>query len=298
MPANPTGPSWKIYRITRLSVIISFLAAIPCILAGCGEPVNFCTLSPVEGDEIETETSVLIEGEIVFYGADGESAGGDFEMQFNSVIEKEITDTDNGLATEWVEKIEEDESIYIFNLEGEREKERENSPLLGEEVQIKVRNGRLRAKLIGADPTAEQDEELDNYSGAPEYDFYPDEDVKPGDQWDMDKDLMIDLTGMDDMDLKEASGTSKYVRNEEIDGVLCAVIESDLDLEGTFDSGDDMPPADVELTMTMTEFRSLDKGVLIKGEGQGTIKLAYDMGNDIRMEMDGDLGIEIDAEVD
>ena len=154
-------------------------------------------------------------------------------------------------------------------------------------ISERSKDGKWKHSLVDNKPNDKQKKELDKRVGPENEDeLYPEGKVKVGHTWTVEASALQRVFGGSITDLK-GKLKMKFVKMEEVDGEMCAVIEAVGVIKGV--AKEDEGTLDVELDMVGTTWRSVKTGLDVKDKAKGTIKMAG------KIEMDGvkvDLALE------
>ena len=154
-------------------------------------------------------------------------------------------------------------------------------------ISERSKEGKWKHSLVDNKPNDKQKKELDKRVGPENEDeLYPEGKVKVGHTWTVEASALQRVFGGSITDLK-GKLKMKFVKMEEVDGEMCAVIEAVGVIKGV--AKEDDSTLDVELDMVGTTWRSVRTGLDLKDKAKGTIKMAG------KIEMDGvkvDLALE------
>ena len=154
-------------------------------------------------------------------------------------------------------------------------------------ISERSKEGKWKHSLVDNKPNDKQKKELDKRVGPENEDeLYPEGKVKVGHTWTVEASALQRVFGGSITDLK-GKLKMKFVKMEEVDGEMCAVIEAVGVIKGV--AKEDEGTLDVELDMVGTTWRSVKTGLDVKDKAKGTIKMAG------KIEMDGvkvDLALE------
>ena len=154
-------------------------------------------------------------------------------------------------------------------------------------ISERSKDGKWKHSLVDNKPNDKQKKELDKRVGPENEDeLYPEGKVKVGHTWTVEASALQRVFGGSITDLK-GKLKMKFVKMEEVDGELCAVIEAVGVIKGV--AKEDEGTLDVELDMVGTTWRSVKTGLDVKDKAKGTIKMSG------KIEMDGvkvDLALE------
>ena len=154
-------------------------------------------------------------------------------------------------------------------------------------ISERSKDGKWKHSLVDNKPNDKQKKELDKRVGPENEDeLYPEGKVKVGHTWTVEASALQRVFGGSITDLK-GKLKMKFVKMEEVDGEMCAVIEAVGVIKGV--AKEDEGTLDVELDMVGTTWRSAKTGLDVKDKAKGTIKMSG------KIEMDGvkvDLALE------
>lgn len=154
-------------------------------------------------------------------------------------------------------------------------------------ISERSKDGKWKHSLVDNKPNDKQKKELDKRVGPENEDeLYPEGKVKVGHTWTVEASALQRVFGGSITDLK-GKLKMKFVKMEEVNGEMCAVIEAVGVIKGVAKEDEGM--LDVELDMVGTTWRSVRTGLDVKDKAKGTIKMAG------KIEMDGvkvDLALE------
>ena len=154
-------------------------------------------------------------------------------------------------------------------------------------ISERSKDGKWKHSLVDNKPNDKQKKELDKRVGPENEDeLYPEGKVKVGHTWTVEASALQRVFGGSITDLK-GKLKMKFVKMEEVDGEMCAVIEAVGVIKGV--AKEDEGTLDVELDMVGTTWRSVKTGLDVKDKAKGTIKMSG------KIEMDGvkvDLALE------
>ena len=154
-------------------------------------------------------------------------------------------------------------------------------------ISERSKDGKWKHSLVDNKPNDKQKKELDKRVGPENEDeLYPEGKVKVGHTWTVEASALQRVFGGSITDLK-GKLKMKFVKMEEVDGEMCAVIEAVGVIKGV--AKEDEGTLDVELDMVGTTWRSVKTGLDLKDKAKGTIKMSG------KIEMDGvkvDLALE------
>ena len=154
-------------------------------------------------------------------------------------------------------------------------------------ISERSKDGKWKHSLVDNKPNDKQKKELDKRVGPENEDeLYPEGKVKVGHTWTVEASALQRVFGGSITDLK-GKLKMKFVKMEEVDGEMCAVIEAVGVIKGV--AKEDEGTLDVELDLVGTTWRSVKTGLDVKDKAKGTIKMSG------KIEMDGvkvDLALE------
>ena len=154
-------------------------------------------------------------------------------------------------------------------------------------ISERSKDGKWKHSLVDNKPNDKQKKELDKRVGPENEDeLYPEGKVKVGHTWTVEASALQRVFGGSITDLK-GKLKMKFVKMEEVDGEMCAVIEAVGVIKGV--AKEDEGTLDVELDLVGTTWRSVKTGLDLKDKAKGTIKMSG------KIEMDGvkvDLALE------
>ena len=163
---------------------------------------------------------------------------------------------------------------------GDPMKDTKEGELQGEVIiSERSKEGKWKHSLVDNKPNDKQKKELDKRVG-PENDdeLYPEGKVKVGHAWTVDASALQRIFGGSIQELK-GKIKMKFLAIEEVDGEMCAVIESVGVIKGV--AKEDEGDLAVEMDMKGKTWRSLKTGLDIKDKASGTLKMSG------KVEMDG-----------
>lgn len=187
---------------------------------------------------------------------------------------------DGRQATKVQTKVTKEQVETSTNLGGMPMDDKKAGDLQGEVIlSERIGAGKWKHSLVDNKPTAKQKKELDKRVGPEnEDDLYPAGKVKVGHTWTVDASALQRIFGGSITDLK-GKIKMKFVRTEEVDGELCAVIESAGMIKGV--AKEDEGDLEVEMDMKGTTWRSVKTALDVKDKAEGTMKMSG------KLEMDG-----------
>ncbi|MDB5313558.1 MAG: hypothetical protein JWO38_7760 [Gemmataceae bacterium] len=194
------------------------------------------------------------------------------EVKVLAVSDRQVTKAQTKVVKEQIET--------VTSLGGNDMTDKKPGDLEGE-VIISERTGpgKWKHTLVDNKPTEKQKKELDKRVGPEnEDDLYPEGKVKVGHTWTVDATALQRMFGGSITDLK-GKLKMKFVKVEDVDGELCAVIESVGVIKGI--AKEDEGELNVELDMKGTTWRAIKSGQDVKDKATGKIKM------DGKIEMDG-----------
>ena len=204
------------------------------------------------------------------------------EEKFLAVEGRQVTKSQAKIIKDGVE--------IVANFMGMANKESMTNELQGETViSERTGEGKWKHTLVDTKPSDKQKKELNKRLG-PENDdeLFPKEKVKPGHTWTVDASAMKRFFGNSFTDIS-GKVNQKFVKVEDLDGEMCAVIESTGKIKAKMKDDDGGDGLNVDLDMTSTSWRSLKSGVELKGTFKGKIRIA---GTQKVNEVDADVVID------
>ena len=191
-------------------------------------------------------------------------------------------------ATKVQTKITKEKVETITSLGGQDMDDTKAGDLEGEVIiSERSKDGKWKHSLVDNKPNDKQKKQLDKRVGPENEDeLYPEGKVKVGHTWTVEASALQRVFGGSITDLK-GKLKMKFVKMEEVDGEMCAVIEAVGVIKGV--AKEDEGTLDVELDMVGTTWRSVKTGLDLKDKAKGTIKMSG------KIEMDGvkvDLALE------
>ena len=191
-------------------------------------------------------------------------------------------------ATKVQTKITKEKVETITSLGGQDMDDTKAGDLEGEVIiSERSKDGKWKHSLVDNKPNDKQKKQLDKRVGPENEDeLYPEGKVKVGHTWTVEASALQRVFGGSITDLK-GKLKMKFVKLEEVDGEMCAVIEAVGVIKGV--AKEDEGTLDVELDMVGTTWRSVKTGLDVKDKAKGTIKMSG------KIEMDGvkvDLALE------
>ena len=191
-------------------------------------------------------------------------------------------------ATKVQTKITKEKVETITSLGGQDMDDTKAGDLEGEVIiSERSKDGKWKHSLVDNKPNDKQKKQLDKRVGPENEDeLYPEGKVKVGHTWTVEASALQRVFGGSITDLK-GKLKMKFVKMEEVDGEMCAVIEAVGVIKGV--AKEEEGTLDVELDMVGTTWRSAKTGLDVKDKAKGTIKMSG------KIEMDGvkvDLALE------
>ena len=154
------------------------------------------------------------------------------------LTDKEIVDisawildqsADDAVTPEW----KKNQVETITSIAGQDMKEKKDGELNGETFfSERVEKGKWKHSLVDVKPTEKQQKELDKRTGMENADImFPEGKTKVGHTWSVDASAIQHLVGNSISDLK-GKMDMKFLKVEEVDGEMCAVIETSGTVKG------------------------------------------------------------------
>ncbi len=262
-------------HVTWVAGFVAIVLAAPALAGGRDDEYDLRGPAPEKGQAIVTKMVVTIKDADMDVKLGGQAlklkqtlvATTEEEEKFIAVEGRQVVKSQSRIIKDGVKIV----AVFM----GQKNEDSMTNDLQGE-VIISERSGEGKWKhvLVDTQPTDKQKKELDKRLG-PENDdaLYPEGKVKVGHTWTVDASAMKRFFGNSFTDIT-GKVNQKFVKVEEFEGEMCAVVESTGKIKAKMKDDDGGEGLNVDLDMTSTSWRSLKTGVERKGTFKGTIRIA------------------------
>jgi hypothetical protein len=273
-----------------LLVVAALIAQVGC---SAGPSQDLRGPGRRKGETFRTESRTVMKNGKAVVRVGKESQEGSCEMTMTSVEEEQILAVEGRRVTKQQTTVLTDEMSLSVRIAGEHDNGTERGALVGEKILREFKDGKWKNTLVGKEPTAKQQKELDSLDPLEDGgELYPEGPVKPGHTWKVDPARLRKFFGPSCTALSgEASMT--FVRTTTLDGESCILINFTMNVKGKL--LEDNNEMDFELRVKGPEYRSLRSWYNIKSSLAGTMKRSGTIVNEgqrVLVEMSGPVTIE------
>lgn len=230
----------------------------------------------------EPKAGDVIESKMDFTGEDGKLqvlfggqavAAGSASMKMHESTTRSVVAVKDGVVTQYTTRITASEHLFVTEMDGAVEKEKEASPLLDKTVTWKLVDGQYVPELPGA--TEEQLAELEPQP-LTDVEVYPAEPVAIGHRWELDRETIAEILDQALDDKFKGSGQLEFVGVEDYKGEPCAKLKVKLEAaapmpEDELEEG--MNAGEISIALEGHIYRSLKHRVDTGVDMAGTFKI-------------------------